>query len=181
MPSPEDCATLQALFEGVDGARADTEAEWGCERLPRLVSDDLRAKFNRQKLRWSTALREAWDTDRLTRDQLDGVESAAGGMRRAYAALAAAASEAGHRPILPDVWEVPLADGTVAAFVRTNDDAAKVIAEGRYLVVYTPAEVASVIDALPAALQMAKVHFPGAKVSTPVDRSWVKNGDEVPF
>lgn len=181
MPSPEDCATLQAWFEGVDGARSAAELEWGAERLPLLVSEDLRAKFHRQKLRWSNAYREAWESERLTRDQLQAVESAAGGMKRAYAALAAAASEAGHRPINPDVWETRLEDGTIAAVVRTNDEAAKVLADGRHLVVYTLAEVASVIDALPQALQLAKIHFPGAKVQTPSDMSWVKHGDPIPF
>ena len=45
-----------------------------------------------------------------------------------------------------------LQDGRVAVIVRDNDAAARVIADGRFLAVYTLAEVAAVIDALPPAL-----------------------------
>lgn len=181
MPSAEDCATLQAWFEGVDHAEAEATIEWGRDRLPLLVDDEMRAKFNRQRLRWSSAYRAAWEADRLTKAMLDDVQSAAGGMRRAWAALGAAASEAGHRPLSPDVWETILEDGTVCAVVRTNADASKVIANGRHVAVYTLAEVAAVIDALPQALQIAKTVFPGAQVRTPTDRSWVRDGDPIPF
>lgn len=181
MPSAEDCATLQAYFEGVDHARSEAEAEWGVGRLPMLVSDDMRAKFNRQKARWSNAYQAAWNSDRLTAAQLADVQSAAGGMQRAFAALATAASEAGHRPIKPWVWETTLADGSVAAVVQTDAEAAHVIAEGRCVQVYTLAEIANVIDALPPALKLAKTVFPGATVQTPHDRSWVRDGDPIPF
>lgn len=181
MPSSEDCATLQAYFEGVELARSEAESEWGVGRLPMLVSDELRAKFHRQKTRWSNAYQAAWNTDRLTAAQLADVQSAAGGMQRAYVALATAASEAGHRPIKPWVWETSLADGSIAAVVQTNAEAAHVIAEGRHVHVYTLAEIANVIDALPPALQLAKTVFPGATVQTSADRSWVKNGDPIPF
>lgn len=181
MPSSSDCAELQALFEGVDGARKAAETEWGCERLPLLVGDEWRAKFRKQQAKWSALLQDAWQADRLTGEQMQAVRSAAGGMIRGYAKLAEVAVEAGHRPIFPDVWEFPLEDGSVAAFVRSNDEAAKVIADGRYLQVYTLAEVATLINTLvPESLQLAKVVFPGAKF-TSTDRSWVKDGDEIPF
>jgi hypothetical protein len=176
MPSPDDCATLQAWFEGVDHARAEAEAEWGVGRLPLLVDAEMRAKFNRQQVRWSGALQEAWAAKMLTRDQLAAVQAAAGGMTRAWAALGVAATEAGHRPIFPDVWEARLADGSVAAVVRTDAEASKVIAEGRHVCVYTLSEVANLIDALPPALALAKVVFPGAKVLGDMDRSWLKAG-----
>lgn len=186
MPSSNDCATLKALFDGVDHARREAELEWGAERLPMLVDDEMRAKLYRQKVRWSKALQTAWEAPLLTRDGLNAVTSAAGGMRRAWTALAEAAVEAGHRPLRPEVWEVRLADGSVVAIVRNNDDAAHVIASGRQVAVYTLAEVANVIDALPAALQMAKVVWPGATVLPPVpdglaDKGWVTNGDPIPF
>lgn len=177
MPSSNDCATLQAIFEGVDAARADAETEWGADRLPLLVDDEMRAKLRRQQHRWSVAYQEAWAADMLTRDRLEAVQSAAGGMKRAWAALAAAAAENGHRPLHVDVWEVRLADGTVAALVRTNDEAAKVVADGRHVAVYTTAEVANVIDALAPSLQLAKVVWPGAKVQPSSRRS----SDPIPF
>lgn len=185
MPSPSDCATLQAIFDGVDQARKEAEFEWGAERLPLLVDDEMRAKLYRQKERWSRALQAAWDAQMLTRDGLDAVTASAGGMKRAWKALSDAAAEAGHRPLRPEVWEVLLPDGSVAAIVRTNDEAAHVIASGRQIAVYTLAEVANIIDALPEALAIAKVVFPGSKVLPPVpdglSEDWVRNGDPIPF
>lgn len=180
MPSPADCATLQAIFDGVDAARAEAEREWGAERLPLLVDDELRAKLRRQQHRWSQAYQDAWAAPILTRSHLDAVTSAAGGMKRAWAALIAAATEAGHRPLRPEVWEATLSDGTVVAIVRTNDEAAHVTASGREVAVYTLAEVANVIDALPAALQMAKVVWPGARVMPP-KMPLPRGGDQIPF
>ena len=181
MPSAEDCATLQAWFEGVDHARDEAERKWGAGRLPLLVSDDLRARFNRQKAKWSRALQDAWAASALTRALLDEVELQAGGMKRAWAALEVAAEEAGHRAIAPWVWEAVLEDGTVAAVVQTDAEASKVIADGRHVAVYTLREVANIIDALPKALAMAKVVWPGAKVLGAGDRPWSPQGDEIPF
>jgi hypothetical protein len=183
MPSPDDCATITAHTQGVDQVAKEIEAKWGVDRLPLLVSDELRAKFIRQAEKWSAALGEAWNSAMLTRDQLDAVVTKSAAMRRAYAALDTAAEEAGHRPIAPWVWEARLADGTVAAIVQTDAEAGKVIAEGRHVTVWTMREVANVIDAL-GVIKLAKSEFPGAKVQaaqTPVDRSWVKAGDELTF
>lgn len=180
MPSPTDCATLTAYFAGVDEARAQAERKWGCGRLELLAPDDLRAKFRRQCASWSQAYQAAWAADMLTRDQLDLVTTKAAAMQRAWAALDAAAEEAGHRPVAPFVWEIQLSTGEVAALVQTDAEASKVIAEGRYLVVYTAREIGHVIDALPGALQMAKVEFPGAKLLGAGDRSWVAEGDPLP-
>lgn len=184
MPSSQDAAWLQSIFEGMDHTRNEVTAAWGVERLPLLVSDELRAKFIKQQTRWSDAYREAWETERCTRPQLEAVESAAGGMKRAYAALAAVASEAGHRPLSPDIWEFLLADGSVAAFVRTDDEAAKVVADGRHVTVFVLSELGRIIDMIPAALQTAKIVWPGARFggdSDKPDKSWVKHGDPIPF
>lgn len=181
MPSADDCATLQAYFEGVDQARAEAETKWGAGRLQQLVDDETRAKFLRQQGRWSQALQAAWEAPFLSRDGLADVQRFAAAQRRAWAAMDAIAEEAGHRPIFPDVWEALLSDGTVVAVVRTDAEASKVIADGRHVAVYTLREVANVIEALPQVLRVAKVEWPGAKVQPPSDRSWVKQGDELPF
>lgn len=179
----EDAATLQAEFEGVAEVRRLSDLEWGVGRLPLLVSDEMRAKFRRQEALWSKALQEAWNAGRLTGSELNLVLGHGAALKRAYGALSAFAVEAGHRALKPWVWETLLEDGTVAAFVQTDAEAGAVIAEGRHVQVYTLAEVAHVIDALPKALQLAKQEWPGAKVTGPykADRSWVKAGDEIPF
>lgn len=187
MPSPSDCATLQAIFDGIQAVRADAETEWGSGRLPLLVDDEMRAKFYRQCERWSRAYQSAWEADTLTRDQLSAVESAAGGMKRAWAALSAAATEAGHRPIFPDVWEARLPDGSVIAFVRTEAEVGKVRAQNRSMIVYTMDEIAYLVGTLiPESLQLAKATFEGARFQSSdrigrADKSWVKEGDPIPF
>lgn len=181
MPSPEDAATLNAYLTGVDEAARRAEAKWGMGRLPRLVDDELRAKFLRQQNRWSEAMRVAWEADVLTRGQLDTVIASSGAMQRAWAALDAAAEAAGAKPLPPDVWETTRQDGSVVAVVRTHADASLVLAEGRHLAVYALEEVASIIDALPPAITAAKREFPGAKIQPPRDRSWARSGDPIPF
>lgn len=190
MPAPEDCGLLNGLLEGVEAAREAAEHEWGVHRLERLAglhNVDLLARFRRQQRSWSEALQAAWDAPILTRDLLERVQGKAGAMQRAWAALATWAAEAGHRPVAPWVWEVPLADGSVAALVETDEAAAKVLAEGRHVAVYTAREIGNLLDAVPAALQMAKVVFPGAKfqgVRIANDLGapeWSDTGDEIPF
>jgi hypothetical protein len=185
MPSAEDAATHQAYFAGADEAARQAEAKWGIDRLPLLVDAELRAKFERQRVRFREALEAAWSADPVTRDHLERVASASGAMERAWQALDRAAEEAGHRPVIANVWEVALADGTIAAFVQSNAEAGKVVAEGRYLRVFTLAEVGNVLDALPELVNRAKETFPGATIQprrTPSDRSWARgDGDAIPF
>lgn len=186
MPSPADATELQSVFEGVDAARKDIEATWGAERLPILVGDEWRLKLRRQQAKFSAALQDAWDTDRLTGDQMANVRSVAAGLIRGWQKLGEVASEAGHRPMGNGVLgERMLPDGSICAFVRDNDAAAQVIAEGRCLVVYTLDELAYLIGTMvPESLQLAKVHFPGAKFqsSTTLEhgKEWVKAGDPLP-
>ena len=140
MPSPEDCGLLTGYFEGIEEARRQLEVKWGVGRAELLASADLRARWRRQCASWSEAYRAAWEAPMLTRDLLGAVQTKAAAMVRGYGALDAAAEAEGHRPIAPWVWECLLADGSVAAIVQTNAEAGAVIAEGRFLVVYTLAE-----------------------------------------
>lgn len=182
MPSPNDCATLNALFDGVDYAAQQAEETWGQGRLPLLVDDELRAKFYRQEIKWREDYEAAWTADVLTGSMIETVKARAAAMKRAWEALAAAASEAGHRPISADVIEARLPDGTVMAIVRTNAELSAVTASGRYLVAYTADEIANVIGELfPHVVTEAKRLFPGATVKARTDRSWVKAGESIPF
>jgi hypothetical protein len=71
--------------------------------------------------------------------------------------------------LAPQVWEVPLADGSVAAIVPDDSHAALVNAEGRQVAVYTLAEIGRLLSAHPHIVKTKKV-FPGATV-TAVRRS----------
>lgn len=193
MPGVDDCGMLTGLLEGVQAARDELERTWGAGRLEKLAAleaVELLARFRRQQASWSVAYGAAWDAPILTRDLLATAQAKALSMQRGWAALGAWAAEAGHRPIAPWVWEVMLANGTVAAFVQSDEEAAKVIADGRYLSVYTVRELGHVLDALPNALQLAKEAWPGAKyqasrkveVGNPLGApEWSEAGDEIPF
>lgn len=181
MPSSEDAATLAAHIMGVDEAARRAETEWGVGRLPLLVDDEMRARFMRQGARFRDALEAAYASKMLTRDDLDAATKAAGGMQRAWAALDAAARAAGHKPADPDIWEAVLEDGSIACIVRTDADASKVLRDGRALNVWTLAEVARAIDALPDIVQASKETWPGVKVQPARERSRGVLDDPVPF
>ena len=187
MPSPEDGAVLKAYFDGVDNVRWTMQQKWGVGRLELLVDDLTRARFARQRASWSEALRAAWDSPFVTRDQLALVQQKCGAMQRGWAFMDAQAEEAGHRPVAPWVWEVPMKDGSVAGLVQTDAEMDRVIASGRCVYVFTVTEVGYLIDRLPEVLVQAKQHFPGAKfearevINNLRAPPWSDDGDEIPF
>jgi hypothetical protein len=75
----------------------------------------------------------------------------------------------GASPMSPLVWEVPLADGSVAAIVQDDAHAHAVVAEGRKVSVFTLEEIARLLSAYPDIAQ-TKLTFPGATI-TAVRRS----------
>lgn len=180
MPSLEDAATLRAHADGVDQIARRMETKWGYDRLPLIVSDDLREKFYRQQVKWYGALRTAWDTSSLTRAALDDAIAKCAAMKRAWAALDDAASKDCQTPTHPNVWETKLKDGTVVAIVPTNADASFILNVGRHTAVYTLDEIANLIDALPELISKAKEVWPGAKIQPP--RNPIPaGGDPLPF
>lgn len=182
MPSPNDADTLTAIGQEVDLAERTANLEWGYGRLADLVGVEWRTKLIRQTRRWSEAYQAAWSADMLTRSMLDDVRSAAGGMARAWERLGEVAREAGHQHLSPVILgEAELADGSILAIVRTDAEVAGVSRE-RNGPVYTLREVANVIDALPEALKVAKVIFPGSQILPQSDQGpWRKAGDSIPF
>ena len=87
-------------------------------------------------------------------------------MIAAWRALDRQATEKGADGLAPEVWEVALPDGRVAALVRTNGDAKLVnkVVDKRSVVVYTIEEIARLIHALPTVMQI-KETFQGATVT----------------
>lgn len=182
MPNSEDAVTLQSIHDGMDEIARRMEAKWGVERLPLLVDAELRAKFERQRVKVSEALSEAWSAKVLTRDMLETAKSRCAAMERAWAVLDAEATSHREMPIsaVVTVLEGRTNDGSVLAVVSSNAEAHHVLAEGRAMVVLTLEEVANLLQAVGPALEIKRA-FPGAKVCAPADRSWVKSGDEIPF
>ena len=139
----------------MDLVAVEMERKWGVDRLRLLVPLDLREKFDRQRYLVNQAL---WHGN------LEGVKRETSRMVKAYQALDAAAQGAGKKPISAEVWEIPLPDGTVAALVKTNAEAHKVVSEGRQMAVYTLDEIGRLIAGFPQILK-AKEIFEGAQIT----------------
>jgi len=144
----------RAYIDGADETAAEMEAKWGADRLRLLVSPELREKFDRQRYLFNQAI---WH------GELKDVRREASRMVIAWFALDRAAENAGASKLSSEVWEVPLADGSVAAIVRDDTDAKSVITEGRQLAVYTLEEIGRLLSAHPQ-IAKAKQVFPGATV-----------------
>jgi len=144
----------RAVLDGVDALAAEMEAKWGCDRLRLLVSPELREKFDRQRYRLNAA---------VLHGDLETLRQECRRMTAAWLALDNAALMAGARVLDPEVWEVALDDGSVAAIVKDNAAAHKVAASGRKLAIYTLEEIAKLFGA-GYALNVAKLAWPGAEV-----------------
>jgi hypothetical protein len=144
----------QAIIDGVDAIVHRLETNYGFGRLRLAVSDDLREKFDRQRLKWHHALKYG---------DLGLIQYEAERTKRAWLAVE---KSSGLEPLTPDVWEVVLNDGSVAAIVKDND-AAKYVAHNsdRALAIYTLAEIGRLIDGFPAIVK-AKEIFTGATVTS---------------
>lgn len=150
----------RAYLDGADETAATMEAKWGADRLRLLVPPELREKFDRQRYLINQAV---WH------GELEAVKRESQRMVSAWLALDRAAVAAGRQPLSPQVWEIALENGSVAAIVPSDDYARLVNAEGRQVAVFTLDEIARLLSGYPD-IAKAKLVFPGATV-TAVNRS----------
>lgn len=157
-------------IDGMDETAIEAEIKWGADRLRLLVTHELREKFDRQRYLVNQAI---WF------GQLEDVKRETGRMVKAYEALDRAAEANGARKLPPEVWEVPLDNGFVAAVVKDSRALPEVeaIRSNRRMVVYTMEEIARILSAYPA-LSETKLKFPGAEI-TAVKRSVSDPLDEI--
>jgi hypothetical protein len=145
----------QASIDVADHVATEMERKWGCGRLRLLVLAELTERFDRQRYLFNQSV---WHGD------LEMVRREAIRMCAAWRKLDQAATAADAKPLSPQVWELTLADGTVAAIVPDNAHAHAVIAQGRKLAVYTLDEIGRMLDDY-RAVTSAKLTFPGAEVT----------------
>lgn len=150
----------RAYLDEADQTACEMEAKWGADRLRLLVPPELREKFDRQRYLLNQAI---WHGD------LESVRRESMRMVKAWYALDKTATAGGKGPLAPQVWEIALGDGSVAAIVPSHDHARLVNAEGRQVSVYTLEEIARLLTGYPE-IAKAKLVFPGATV-TEVRRS----------
>jgi hypothetical protein len=160
---------IAALLAPVDRAFAASEAKWGVARLERLVGSDT-----------LTSYRRGWTAYRKAIEDCDAkaVEAIAPKMTAALAFMDREATAAGHQPLAVDVWETPMADGTVLAIVRTMPEAHAVAkdAAGRQRLVYSLEEIARIIQHYEIT-NAIKLAFPGAAVTkAPTEGAKVTSG-----
>jgi hypothetical protein len=181
-PPPWEASNLtylagRAHLDGADALAIDMDRKWGNGRLRLLISADLRERFDRQRLKLDEAI--------LTGGVAD-VQREADRMCNAWRALDAAAEASGAKKLSLVVWEAPLANGRTLALVRTHEEAAQVISEGRAVEVWTLEEVVRVVQNFPA-LGKAKATWPGATVvgarrpTDPLDGLGEVFDDPMPF
>lgn len=146
----------RAALDGVDALAVEMEAKWGQGRLRLLVSDDLREKFDRQRLKLNQAIRQG---------SLADVQREAPRMATAWRVLDREATAAGAAVCDPDVIEIAMPCGMVAAIVRDIADARKVQAQadGRRMAVYSHDELGRILERF-RDLHTVKVAFPGSEV-----------------
>ncbi len=171
----------RSLTEGLDHLAREMEIKWGVDRLPLLVSDQMRAAFYRQK----DLLDEALQSGDLTL-----IDIQVGGMKRAWQALDQEATRSQQPVLSADIWEVRLpVSGRVVAIVKTSAEAHAIARPD--LETWTVTEIAQLIDGMDESVAKIKQLFPGAEVTaitkkeTPSQQQykpfdWSK-GDDVPF
>jgi hypothetical protein len=144
----------RAYLDEADKWAADMESKWGCGRLRLLVSPDLREKFDRQRYLLNRAV---WH------GQLEDVRRESGRMVNAWKAADSAAEAAGAAKLDPQVMEVVLDSGVVAAIVPDLQHAQFVKREDRRMDVYTLDEIGRLLSNFPT-LAAIKESYPGAEV-----------------
>ena len=152
--TPGTFIAAQAAIDSADHVALTMEQKWGAGRLRFLVGVDLLEKFDRQRYLWNQAI---WHGD------LEAVRREASRMTAAWQALDKAALAGGAGPVSPKVWEVVLANGTVAAIVKSPEEARCVVASGREVAVYSLDEIARLLSHYPQIAQ-AKLTILGATV-----------------
>jgi hypothetical protein len=171
----------RAALDPVDHLAGQMETKWGCGRLRLLVDNDLRERFDRQRLKLNHAV---WHGD------LPTLQHEAGRMLSAYRRLDQDATDNGSIAIdrLPYPYlDTVLADGSVAVIVPSNIEAHEILHQDRRCHVYTLDEIARLIDGYPE-LARIKHTFPGATVThvrrsvpDPMDGTLPIEDDEPPW
>lgn len=145
----------RAYIDEADKWAADMETKWGCGRLRLLVQPELREKFDRQRYLLNRAI---WH------GQLEDVRRESARMVNAWRAADAAAEQSGADKLNPQIMEVVLDSGVVAAIVPDLHHAQFIKREDRRMDVYTLDEIGRLLSAFPA-LAKIKESWPGAEVT----------------
>ena len=132
----------QIAIEALDEVAHQMERKWGVGRLPRLVPNDLAAKFWRQKDKLDREI-----TEEATAGIAD-VEREAGRMVNAWVALDAAAEGAGARQASARYLTARMSDGRLLAICDRSEGMQEFVLQnaGQAAAVWMMDEVVSVLE-----------------------------------
>lgn len=158
-----------------DRVVSDYERRWGVERLPLLVTPELRDRFWAQMDKLNAA---------IAADNPGEVEHQVAVTLRAYAKLEQVARELGGQELSGDCWTAPMPDGRVLAVAQSDKEVGRVKRDLPQAVVYSVEELARIIPAWEAdqaeTIRAVKDVFPDATV-TAVKVTKEELNDEIPF
>ena len=155
-------------MKNLDTVSRSMEQKWGVDRLPRLVSEILRIKFEQQRNLLESAIKS---------NDAAQISKQSEGMRRAWVALDQAATADGHMPLGNAVWTEKHKTGDVIAVYRDDAQLVDIAAAGG--VSFTLEELVRLI---PADVLVAKREFHGIKVVDVRDKGGDDElNDEIPF
>ena len=173
-PNSLNSRKVQSAITELDKIVTDYENRWGIDRLPSLVDEKLRERFEQQLDRLNKA---------IDMDVGSEVKVEAETMARAYAQLEKVAKANGHQELTGEFWEAAMPDGRVLAITRTFDEQHKVARENRDVLVYCVEEVANIIANWEGhkEVTMVKHVFPGAVVTDVRENQEEMFDDAIPF
>ena len=177
-PSLSEIEESTAIVDGVDHVATEMEQRWGAGRLRLLVGDDLRLRFDRQVEKWGEA---------VSTYNVVAIRNRGAAMKRAWAALDAAAVKAGAKPLTGDAWEVRLKDGRVLAIVKTDAEMKAAMkryeSDDRDIALWSADEIGRFVQTSKESeiADLAKRHFRGAVVSDVRAAHMPDPDDAIPF
>ena len=169
--------TIQAAIAPVDALQAETDARWGIDALPALVTPELAAKFGRARGLLNDAIRQR--DEKLVLKYSDTV-------LRGLRALEQAARDAGHSPQPPEIIHRRDARGNAWKIVTEPRQYDRAIAEtGDPVQTVTIEELLcsyiAVRERSNKLIDKVKAEYPGATVTAAKIGDPVEHNDEIPF
>lgn len=166
---PPEQLLVNQHMQRLDEVSRHMEACWGIDRLPKCVSPELREKWDKQWLKFSTAMLGC---------QWAEVIDLAQGCVRAWEALDKAARASGFSPDVATAMEARMPSGSVLRVCASAIDARRPTPEG--YIVYSMEQVARILDGH----QLVNVikNTPPAVEDTFKPKPFpAKGGDSIPF
>ena len=166
---------IQNAITEYDRVISDYESRWGADRLPNIISMDMREKYWAQMDRLNSAIDSNNPID---------VEHHVKVTIKAYASMEAKAKEMGYKELTGIAWTARSHDDkTTIAIVQDVHEIGRVKKEMPDANVYSVSEIANILNNWQDKsdiINQVKDMFPGAHVSkvTPLEKEL---DDEIPF